>query len=225
MELRCQRKGSVSYGLGADFSLPRCLVGNKVSESIAEPSPAGISEPRAEISWCIVMVQRSGKVSGGTVACEHPPPPCRLYFSLFFSHFDIKAGKSPVGKEAFHSCPLLCPCQIVDGYCVLFIALYTLRAGGIATLRCPRSRACFTGNFSANLERFSEMSGKHEIIRVQQEIKTREIRNLLENVTEKLGGYSKFPEEGNFIGQKCLERPMCILRPFRVEEKRWSCSV
>ena len=50
---------------------------------------------------------------------------CLLYFSLFFSHFDIKAGKSPeniVGKEAFHSCLLLCPCQIVDGYCVLFIA-------------------------------------------------------------------------------------------------------
>ena len=50
---------------------------------------------------------------------------CRLYFSLFFSHFDIKASKSPediVGKEAFHSCPLSRPCQIVDGYCVLFIA-------------------------------------------------------------------------------------------------------
>ena len=67
MELRCQRKGSVSYGLGADFSLPHCLVGDKVSENIAEPSPAGINEPRAEISWCIVMVQRFGKVSGGTV--------------------------------------------------------------------------------------------------------------------------------------------------------------
>ena len=98
MELRCQRKGSVSYGLGADFSLPHCLVGDKVSESIAEPSPAGISEPRAEISWCMVMVQRS---------------------------IDVKAGKSPediVGKESFHSCPLSCPCQMVDGYCVLFIA-------------------------------------------------------------------------------------------------------
>ena len=50
---------------------------------------------------------------------------CRLYFSIFFfSHFDIKAGKSPedtVRKEAFHLCPLSCPCQIVDGYCVLFI--------------------------------------------------------------------------------------------------------
>ena len=70
MELRCQRKGSVSYGLGADFSLPHCRVGDKVSERIAELSPAGISEPRAEISWCIVMVQRSGKVSRGTaVGC------------------------------------------------------------------------------------------------------------------------------------------------------------
>ena len=38
---------------------------------------------------------------------------------------DIKVGKSPediVGKEAFHSCLLLCPCQIIDGYCLLFIA-------------------------------------------------------------------------------------------------------
>ena len=53
---------------------------------------------------------------------------CWLYFSLFFSHFDIKAGRSPediVGNltEAIQSCPLSsCPCQIVDGYCVLFIA-------------------------------------------------------------------------------------------------------
>ena len=116
MELRCQRKGSVSYGLGADFSLPHCLVGDNVSESSAEPSPAGISEPRAEISWCIVMVQRSGKVSRGTaVGC---------IFFLSFSHFDIKAGNSPeeiVGKEAFHSSSLSCPCQIVDEYCVQFI--------------------------------------------------------------------------------------------------------
>ena len=117
MELRCQRKESVSYGLEADFSLPHCLVGDKVSESSTEPSPAGISEPRAEILWCIVMVQRSGKVSRGTaVGC---------FFSLLFSHFGIKAGKSPediVGKEAFHSCPLSCPCKIVDGCCVQFIA-------------------------------------------------------------------------------------------------------
>ena len=90
---------------------------DKVSESIAEPSPAGISEPLAEISWCIVMVPRSGKTSRGTAVG------CFFSLSLFFSHFDIKAGKSPediVGKEAFHSCPLSYPCQIVDGYCVQF---------------------------------------------------------------------------------------------------------
>ena len=34
--------------------------------------------------------------------------------------------------------------------------LIHLRPGGIATLWCPKSRACFTGNSSANLERFSE---------------------------------------------------------------------
>ena len=95
---------------GVDFSLPHCLVGDKVSESSAEPSPAGISEPRAEISWCIVMAQRSGKVSRGTaVGC---------IFLSFFQPF----GKSPEdieGKEAFHSCPLSCPFQIVDGYCTI----------------------------------------------------------------------------------------------------------
>ena len=118
MELRCQRKGSVSYGLGADLSLPHCLVGDKVSERIAELSPAGISELRAEISWCIVMVQRSGKVSRGTaVGC---------IFLSFSAILIVRLhGKSPediVGKEAFHSCLLSCPCQVVDGYCVLFIA-------------------------------------------------------------------------------------------------------
>ena len=51
VELSCLGKGSVSYGLGADFSLPHCLVpGGQVSESNLELSPAGISDPRAEIS-------------------------------------------------------------------------------------------------------------------------------------------------------------------------------
>ena len=51
---------------------------------------------------------------------------CRLYFPLFFSHFDIKAGKSSEDtvrerlRVSFMS--LSCPCQIVDGDCVLFIA-------------------------------------------------------------------------------------------------------
>ena len=50
-------KESVSYGLGADFSLTYCLVGNEISESSEKPSPAGISYR------------------------------CQLCFSLFFSHF------------------------------------------------------------------------------------------------------------------------------------------
>ena len=104
--------------LGADLSLPHCLVEDKVSESSAEPSPAGISEPRAEISWCTYR-------HGTTLRKSVQRYRCRQYVSLFFSHFDIKAGKSPediARKNAFHSCPLSCPCQIVVGYCVLFIA-------------------------------------------------------------------------------------------------------
>ena len=41
---------------------------------------------------------------------------CRLYFSLFISHFDSKAGKSRediVGQEAFHSCLLSCPRRVL----------------------------------------------------------------------------------------------------------------
>ena len=97
--MRCQRKGSVLYGLGDDFSLPHSLVGDKVSEK----QRGTISEPRAEILWCIVMVQRSGSVQRYR---------CRLYFSLFFSHFDIKDGKSPkdiVGKKRF----IHVPCHVV----------------------------------------------------------------------------------------------------------------
>ena len=127
MELRCQRKGSVSYGLGADFSLPHCLVGDKVSESSAEPSPAGISEPRAEISWCIVMVQRSGTVSRGTaVGC------------IFLSFSTILMPEGILRKEAFHSGPVSCHSQIVDGYCVLLIAvkpiLHIYARGGLQPL-------------------------------------------------------------------------------------------
>ena len=44
-------KGSVTYGLGAAFFLPHCLVqGGQVSESNEEPSPASISDSRAKIS-------------------------------------------------------------------------------------------------------------------------------------------------------------------------------
>ena len=66
---------------------------------------------------------------------------------------------------------------------------------------------------------------RDEIIKHSKIIKVGKFDFFSVNVTEKLGGYSKFPEEGNFIGQKCLERPMSILRPLQVEEKRWSCSV
>ena len=41
------------------------------------------------------------------------------------------------------------------------------------------------------------MSGKHEIVTVQQDIKIFEIFSV--NVTEKLGGYSKLPEESFFF--------------------------
>ena len=136
MELRCQRKGSVSYGLGADFSLPHCLVGDKVSESSSEPSPAGISEPRAEISWCIVMVQRSGKVSRGTaVGC------------IFLS----SRPKTSQGKKRF----IHVPCHVlVKLQCSENItSINTFSRRGIVTRMRPRSRACFA---SLNLDRFSE---------------------------------------------------------------------
>ena len=48
-----------------------------------------------------LVVHRHGKTLRQSVQRYR----CRLYFSLFFSHFDIKAGKSPediVGKEAWN---------------------------------------------------------------------------------------------------------------------------
>ena len=162
MELRCQRKGSVSYGLGADFSLPHCLVGDEVSESSAEPSPAGISEPRrAEISWYIVMVQRSGKVSrdtavgciflsfwGWQVAWRHHREKSVLFMSLVMSLSNCR-------RVFIAFKPIL---HIKHVPFKIWHRKIDLLAGEIATLRCPRSRACFTGNSSANLERFSEKS-------------------------------------------------------------------
>ena len=50
------------------------------------------------------------------------------------------------------------------------------------------------------------MSGKHEIITAQPRIlKLGKFEIVSVIVTENLGGYSKFPEEGNFIGQKFME--------------------
>ena len=62
------RKGSVTYGLGADISLPHCLSWvEQVSESSKGPGRRiGISDARVEISGFIVMVQRSGIESRGT---------------------------------------------------------------------------------------------------------------------------------------------------------------
>ena len=97
---------------------------------------------------------------------------------------------------------------------------------GIATLEASKIKDLFHRKFLRESgEIFGKMSGKDGIITVQQNSKF-EIFSI--NLTEKLRGYSTFPKEGNFIGQKCQERPMCISRPFRVEEleeKRWLCSV
>ena len=41
-----------------------------------------------------------------------------------------KTGKSSediAGKEKFHSCPLSCPCQIVDRYCVECIGGFAIQ--------------------------------------------------------------------------------------------------
>ena len=69
------------------------------------------------------MVRRHGTTLR---QCPEVPLSAVFYVTLFFSHFDIKAGKSPediLGKEAFYSRPLSCPCQIVDVCCVhVFIA-------------------------------------------------------------------------------------------------------
>ena len=56
-------KGLVSYGLGADNSLPPCQVGGRL---VSETSAHSISDPRAEISGILVMVRRSSSMSRGT---------------------------------------------------------------------------------------------------------------------------------------------------------------
>ena len=79
-------KGYVSNGLGADMSLPPCLIGGRqVSETWAH----SISDPRAEISGILVMVRRSSATSRSTTywfqffrcfACQWSRP-CMLKFS------------------------------------------------------------------------------------------------------------------------------------------------
>ena len=116
MELRCQRKRSVSWSRGRLFSPSLSCRGQGIGKQRGT-----ISRWHKRTAGRNLVVHRHGTMLRQSVQRYR----CRLYFSLFFSHFDTKAGKSTediVGKEGFHSCPLSCPCQIVDGYCVLFIA-------------------------------------------------------------------------------------------------------
>ena len=117
--MRCQRKGSVLYGLGADFSLSHCLVGDKVPEK----QRGTIFSWHKRTAGRNLVVHRHGTTFRQSVQrCR-----CWLYFSLFFSHFDIKDGKSPediVGKQRF----IHAPCHVLDKlstgiYCVQFVAL------------------------------------------------------------------------------------------------------
>ena len=48
-------------------------------------------------------------------------------------------------------------------------------------------------------EIFGKMSGKQQTIMVQQDIKTREIRNLFRECHQTIGRIFQFPKEGNFI--------------------------
>ena len=45
-------------------------------------------------------------------------------------------------------------------------------------------------------------------------LKLRKIEIFSVNVTEKLGGYSKFPEEGNLLDKNVCRGLFRILRPF-----------
>ena len=82
------RKGSVSYGLGAEFPSLTVLSGTRYRTELRQPSPVGISDLRAEISWGIVMVQRSGKVSRGTaISC--------FFFLFCFVILGNDTGKNP----------------------------------------------------------------------------------------------------------------------------------
>ena len=120
MELRCQRKGSVIWSRGRLFSPSLSCRGQSIGKQHGT-----ISTWHKRTAGRNLVVHRHGTTLRQSVQRYL----CRLYFSLFFSHFNIKAGKSPediVGKEAFHSCPLSCPCQIVDRFCVLFIAFKTI---------------------------------------------------------------------------------------------------
>ena len=99
VELRCNER---------DLSRPR---GRLFSPSLSCRGH-GIGKQRGTISsWHKRIAGRNLVVHrhGTTLRQSVQRYRCRLYFSLFFNHFDIKGGKSPediVRKEAFHSCSL-----------------------------------------------------------------------------------------------------------------------
>ena len=119
----------------------------------------GIRKQRGTISsWLKRTVHRHGTTLQQSVQRYR----CRLYLSLFFSHilkgYQVARRHRRERSVSFMSLVMsLSNCRRV-----LCKYMYALGGGGggVATLRCPRSRACFTGNSSASLERFSEkMSG------------------------------------------------------------------
>ena len=90
VELSCLGKGSVSYGLGADFSLPHCLVpGGQVSESNS--------------SWYKRSASRNlGVNHHGTMLRQHVQR--YRYWLYFFSPFSICSAHAQmsVGCKTYH---------------------------------------------------------------------------------------------------------------------------
>ena len=82
--------GIVSYGLGADNSLPNC---NGIQMIARGQVAAGISDPWAEISGIIVMVRRSGNKSRGTATGFFFSVVCLLFFSLACFSFPTEATR------------------------------------------------------------------------------------------------------------------------------------
>ena len=124
MELRYLQKGSVSYGLGGrPFSPSLSCRGQGIGKQRGT-----ISSGHKRTAGRNLVVHRHCTTLRQSVQRYR----CRLYFSLFFSHFvfDIKAGKSPediVRERSVSFMSLVVLVRIVDGYCVEYI-------GGFARL-------------------------------------------------------------------------------------------
>ena len=100
------RKGSVSYGL----TFPSLTVLSGTRYRTAQRTISGWHKRSAGRN---LVVHRHGTTLRQSVQRY----PC---FSWFFFFFFCLSFLAIVGKEAFHSCPVSCPHQIiVDGYCVL----------------------------------------------------------------------------------------------------------